>query len=153
MKKIILSTFIVLLFSCESEKEEKLDYKFKFIENQYIESFRLKTFCGYTDPINEIEWLNKLCNEAIANNEELKYAGHIWLFRYEQNDIAYTDMLLEQKPNGLLINKDHFFDCSGNVFFLTDTVAMNSLVSYTVNNIIGNIDFLIFQTPLTINPK
>ena len=75
------------------------------IENKYI------VCCGVKSPQKNLPWLAKIIKKANAYTDQ--YLGTIWLENYKGMDIFVTNMGL---GSGGLAR--HFFDCSGNKFYL-----------------------------------
>jgi len=94
--KLLLFLAIAFFFlSCEKE------------EDTHIKPLKEISACGYDDPLNQLEWLNKLANKSL-DNKTGNYIGSIWIITYEDSDIIVTDMALGS--GGIMY---YFFDCNG----------------------------------------
>jgi PBP1b-binding outer membrane lipoprotein LpoB len=108
MKKILLIGIIALvLTSCGKDNNENI-------------------ICGVKDPIEDLEWLNKIVSIAM-NDTTGNYIGSIYLENYNNNQVFYIDMSLGS--GGL---SGHWFNCNGSSL----TIDNDNLPVATKDNVL-----------------
>ncbi len=101
MKKVIMLLSVLFVLSCEKE-------------DNYIEPLNDISACGYSDPINQLTWLNEIANKATTDNSG-NYLGSIWIVKQGKTDCIITDMAF---GSGGIYH--YYFDCSGNALTLEE---------------------------------
>jgi len=74
---------------------------------------RDETFCGVTDPKNELIWLKEIIDIA-ETHQNVNYIGAIYAEEYMKNDVVYVEMSLGS--GGLM---GHWFNCDGTALVFT----------------------------------
>jgi hypothetical protein len=72
-----------------------------------------ETFCGVSDPGNDLPWLKEIIDIA-ETHQNVNYIGAIWAEEYLKNDVVYVEMSLGS--GGLL---GHWFNCDGTALKIT----------------------------------
>jgi hypothetical protein len=65
------------------------------------------TFCGVSDPGNDLIWLKEIIDIA-ETHQNINYIGAIYAEEYMKNDVVYVEMSLGS--GGLM---GHWFNCDG----------------------------------------
>jgi hypothetical protein len=72
-----------------------------------------ETFCGVSDPGNDLIWLKEII-EIAETHQNFNYIGAIWAEEYLKNDVVYVEMSLGD--GGL---PGHWFNCDGTALNIT----------------------------------
>ena len=83
MKTKILIVLVVGFFALACKKEH----------NNYIKPLKEISACGKKDPLNQLEWLNKLANKSL-DDKTGNCIGSIWIITNKNSDIIITNMSL-----------------------------------------------------------
>lgn len=97
MKNLLNITIVIslLLIACEPQ-----DNNFGEVQTK---------FCGCDEPLKDLKWLNNMIVKGEAGDE--RFHGGIWLIKYEDNDVIFTNMSVDP-PNNTM--RQTTFDCNGN---------------------------------------
>jgi hypothetical protein len=72
-----------------------------------------ETFCGVSDPGNELIWIKEIIDIA-ETHQNFNYIGAIYAEEYLKNDVVYVEMSLGN--SGL---PGHWFNCNGTALIFT----------------------------------
>lgn len=118
MKTKILIVLVVCFFALSCKKEH----------NNYIKPLKEISACRKADPLNQLEWLNKLANKSL-HDKTGNYIGSIWVITFENSDIIVTDMSLGS--GGIMY---YFFDCKGEHYSNLEDLSLDELNDYLTDS-------------------